>query len=418
MSAFQGSVAYSQNPPAGGAVPPFPANSAENGLSVDPITGRIVLGNDVGSVLATLLSDREIPMGGFQLRHTGMDLGASIVTWEAAAGLPLVAINEDQISGLHSNNNQFLLSNLGGFLFLTGNSVATPPRGGALILEDAAGVLEDYVVHNTNGQFIIDNAGGRQLANFDAATLTMLLGDLGVQQNGIKLTLDDTNIEASISSTVNTMLLLNNMGGTYQMGDLAGFVDGLKLVLDTGTETATIGTTAGRMLTLDQAGDLYRMGDVDDALNGNKLVIDDNGKQIAVDNSGGTILFLNMDPTSILASMGDVDSQLNGMFLTVDDFNQTTKVFASAGTVEMLSLDFANGDYIMGNQASNTFIHVDQGDDQIRLMGSDGISTTDPGGGDGKWKLGKITAGAVALDAANYVEVMIDSVLVKLLIAA
>jgi hypothetical protein len=43
---------------------PFPAGSAANGVSVDPITGQIVLGNDVGGVLAALTSVREIPFGG------------------------------------------------------------------------------------------------------------------------------------------------------------------------------------------------------------------------------------------------------------------------------------------------------------------------------------------------------------------
>jgi hypothetical protein len=45
------------------------------------------------------------------------------------------------------------------------------------------------------------------------------------------------------------------------------------------------------------------------------------------------------------------------------------------------------------------------------------ITTNDPGSGVGKWLLGKFTAGAVALDAANYVEVKIDGVIRKLLIA-
>lgn len=42
--------------------PPFTANSADNGLSVDSVTGRIVLGNDQGAIgaPAQLLSEREI----------------------------------------------------------------------------------------------------------------------------------------------------------------------------------------------------------------------------------------------------------------------------------------------------------------------------------------------------------------------
>lgn len=45
------------------------------------------------------------------------------------------------------------------------------------------------------------------------------------------------------------------------------------------------------------------------------------------------------------------------------------------------------------------------------------LSSADPGSGSGVWRLGKFTAGAVAPDAANYVEVMIDGVVRKLIVA-
>lgn len=65
-AAGQGSISFSQKvEPAGAPGPPFAPTSADNGLSVDPITGRIVLGNDVGAFLAQLLSDREIPLNNF-----------------------------------------------------------------------------------------------------------------------------------------------------------------------------------------------------------------------------------------------------------------------------------------------------------------------------------------------------------------
>lgn len=49
--------------------PPFVATSADDGLSVDPVTGRIVLGNDVGNPLtpAQLLKDREIITNFFRI---------------------------------------------------------------------------------------------------------------------------------------------------------------------------------------------------------------------------------------------------------------------------------------------------------------------------------------------------------------
>lgn len=47
-----------------------------------------------------------------------------------------------------------------------------------------------------------------------------------------------------------------------------------------------------------------------------------------------------------------------------------------------------------------------------------GLKTGNPGAGAGTWKLGTVRAGAVTLDAANYVEVDIDGTVVKLLKAA
>jgi hypothetical protein len=53
---------------------------------------------------------------------------------------------------------------------------------------------------------------------------------------------------------------------------------------------------------------------------------------------------------------------------------------------------------------------------QFEVEGS--ISAGDPGSGFAEWKLGGVIAGAVALDNANYVEVEINGVPVKLLIAS
>ena len=47
------------------------AASANNGLSVDAVTGKIVLGNDTGGTLATLTSNREIPTAGRNIATTG-----------------------------------------------------------------------------------------------------------------------------------------------------------------------------------------------------------------------------------------------------------------------------------------------------------------------------------------------------------
>lgn len=51
--------------------PPFNITSAANGLSIDAVTGKIVLGNDVGGTAAQLLNNREIPMSSFNVGFRG-----------------------------------------------------------------------------------------------------------------------------------------------------------------------------------------------------------------------------------------------------------------------------------------------------------------------------------------------------------
>jgi len=65
--------------------PPFIPAAAQNGDSVDG-TGKIVLGNDVGGILATLLNNREIPTGGFFIALTGAGqllIGTAVSTGQA-----------------------------------------------------------------------------------------------------------------------------------------------------------------------------------------------------------------------------------------------------------------------------------------------------------------------------------------------
>lgn len=65
MSLGQGNVIFSNLASVQG--PPFSLSSADNGLSVDPVTGRIVLGNAVGGSAGRLLSAREINLNGNNL---------------------------------------------------------------------------------------------------------------------------------------------------------------------------------------------------------------------------------------------------------------------------------------------------------------------------------------------------------------
>jgi hypothetical protein len=70
----QGNILVVPLTPAPG--PPFTSASANNGASVDPNTGEIVLGNNVGSVLADLFSNRVINMHQFFLALNAAFTGA------------------------------------------------------------------------------------------------------------------------------------------------------------------------------------------------------------------------------------------------------------------------------------------------------------------------------------------------------
>jgi hypothetical protein len=76
QSSGQGNISVNQKQAAAGA--PFPAGSANNGLSVDPVTGAIVLGSDPGTPApGQLLSDRRIEMNGNNFSFTD-----ALGTWD------------------------------------------------------------------------------------------------------------------------------------------------------------------------------------------------------------------------------------------------------------------------------------------------------------------------------------------------
>lgn len=73
--------------------PPFALTSANNGASVDPVSGKIVLGNDVGQAgnPAALLSDREIITNAFAVLLNA--LGGNVITRLAGDIIELTGIN-------------------------------------------------------------------------------------------------------------------------------------------------------------------------------------------------------------------------------------------------------------------------------------------------------------------------------------
>lgn len=89
--------------------PPFSTASANNGLSVDPVTGKIVLGNDFGSPqIAALQSIREIPLNGFTVEFTGQDNGLGQLN-DVSIADGQITITQD--TNVFSNPNLTLFDN-------------------------------------------------------------------------------------------------------------------------------------------------------------------------------------------------------------------------------------------------------------------------------------------------------------------
>lgn len=75
---------------------------------------------------------------------------------------------------------------------------------------------------------------------------------------------------------------------------------------------------------------------------------------------------------------------------------------------------YINKNYSFFIGPSTTLIPIDNGA-RLQIFGD--VTTEDPGNGQGKWKIGKLITASVTADLNHYIEVMIDGVLRKIMIA-
>lgn len=171
---------------------PFPAGSAANGVSVDPVTGQIVLGNDVGGTAAALTSVREIPFAGQGVILQGNgNVRTSFIPREIR---------------VESNTAQTVINDDGYLNSRTaGPSIVTLDDGVALVSQgmDSTGVFT--YVSNLSGQFgSFDVANGNWQVGlnpggsgtFNGAKLEVvgnLTYDIFLNNNGGAVLLDEQN---------------------------------------------------------------------------------------------------------------------------------------------------------------------------------------------------------------------------------
>jgi len=134
MGQNQGSLTVNQRTPTTTTPPPpFIASAAENGVSIDPITFRIVLGQVNGQVgnPGRFLSDREEPMNGFTYRITDGGNRQFFIDPPGAGYLYTLGDSDNaknflQIRGGNNSNQFSYFDDAGNPLLFIGDTFASP----------------------------------------------------------------------------------------------------------------------------------------------------------------------------------------------------------------------------------------------------------------------------------------------------
>jgi hypothetical protein len=289
MQFGQGSIGFISKKAATG--PPFPVNAADNGTSIDPITGRIVLGNDPGDTVAQLLSNREIPLQGFQFQMT-------------------------------SPGSRFLINPSGYY------------------------ALGDIDGDNTGLTFALDESQP-QAAFYDALFGPMLLMDFGTpnmqlgQINGGGL-LMDMNFNAGELYLYNGAdQLIYAASDYFEIGDVAGTQNGLRFYLNQPTEEMFLGIGSTGYLTANgltnqvrlnpgnlNAPGVYLDGQnfiayygINDGGGGyNAFIYDDTNHVFQIANTNGRLMEIDIGVSGGNWLWGDVDANFgNGNIMRIDN---------------------------------------------------------------------------------------------------
>lgn len=182
MSYGAGNISFKNNSAGGGMPgPPFDPDSADNGLSVDPISGRIVFGNDIGLTTAELLSDRYVPLNGHDIYFTPSNDPTEFIQIREGTGVvPGIAViynRDNDIGSWNAKNNSAgtaaatlysLFNDTGNHMrvgvtgsgFVTGTAIANFPANACFIdAGDFAGLSPMYI-RAQNGIFWEGDAAG------------------------------------------------------------------------------------------------------------------------------------------------------------------------------------------------------------------------------------------------------------------
>lgn len=183
--------------------PPFAAGSADNGLSVDTVAGKIVLGNDIGAPgsPAKLLSAREIEMLGNLFRLINNGFRKFIV--DPGGGLYALGDLDTEVGGM-----RVVVLDAAGQVLIT-SATANILNGTVTGNNPVVSIGDDTAVGN-NTYFTVDDinkvlagfSGGFEVFQLDTFSgfPTVLLGDVNGAANQTGLSVDDNLQEVKINA--------------------------------------------------------------------------------------------------------------------------------------------------------------------------------------------------------------------------
>lgn len=281
MSFGQGSISFQQKKEiAGPPGPPFLPTSADNGLSVDAISGRIVFGDDagIGATLAQFLSSREIEMQNFNFQF--MNAGVPIFSIEPAVDLTTIGDVVGATTGATLQVNHGLARSLifnstafGQMLRITNNEAEFGSITSGIQLRIRPAISRQITLGKiTAGAFDygldIDTTNDALVLGKSAAAGTfMFIDDSAGVASAVRIQLRN-------NATATLALFFNN--SVYSIGNVNDTLLGSKISVDDINEAFTFSSVANlRMMAL-QGGLLsYRIGDIDGTNNNTVFQVDD-----------------------------------------------------------------------------------------------------------------------------------------------
>jgi hypothetical protein len=251
MGAGTASVSTSQKREPSGS---FPAGAANNGLSVDPVSGKIVLGNDApgNNGTAQFLSDREIDTQGSYLRFID----------DTQAGV-YVQINASAIRVFDLTLSNFCIINSSVIQLSDAATNTVNVQPASVAIGDSA---LNRVAFNATQISLVNNGigAGVQLANpgldvltingnvndliasFDTAQKIVSLGDISNLGDGTKLVIDDT-ADTVVVTADGGFVATDSGGATVVL--LSGTIS-----LNNGTNSVNLSADTGNVFTINAGG--------------------------------------------------------------------------------------------------------------------------------------------------------------------